>query len=320
MRHINYGLFFIVSITSIVIALLMQASITLSLTETYDSHYYIYQTVLYGMSLLVFFKYRSAFQSQTSINLLLTFGVLCFLVSILHADVINLRSIISMFFNTLIMPVAFGCGILLGSKLSKTKNRDVYIVILQLPALFYMYVLQIYSQTNSFFSPDTAFIIIIFFPFVFFLKREWLTMMFVMIYMMFALLAAKRSILIYLAFCFVIFIIYLFFFKAKQNYRVRKYYKLFVIGIIILLIYFISSSNNEALVHFIDRTDRLGGLTESNGRTDIYMTVFKLFYSSDVFPFLFGHGNNAVLNDLEVGAHNDILEILYDYGLLATIL
>lgn len=54
-----------------------------------------------------------------------------------------------------------------------------------------------------------------------------------------------------------------------------------------------------------------------SGRSDIYMVVISLLYSADCFQLLLGHGGlNSVANDIGISAHNDFLEVLYDFGII----
>lgn len=58
------------------------------------------------------------------------------------------------------------------------------------------------------------------------------------------------------------------------------------------------------------------------GRNDIYGNVIKAQTGSSIGEYLFGHGPNSVRNTNEYGltAHNDYMEILYDYGILPFLL
>ena len=55
-----------------------------------------------------------------------------------------------------------------------------------------------------------------------------------------------------------------------------------------------------------------------SGRVDTYELVWKAFKNSTVIEQIFGHGFNAVfLDKVSVSsAHNDFLEVLYDFGIL----
>lgn len=57
---------------------------------------------------------------------------------------------------------------------------------------------------------------------------------------------------------------------------------------------------------------------DGSGRKTVWSVVINLILNSDSLSFMFGHGYNAVSIDANVGisAHNDFLEIAYDYGFL----
>lgn len=59
-----------------------------------------------------------------------------------------------------------------------------------------------------------------------------------------------------------------------------------------------------------------------SGRTDIYISLLtKLWDESSVLKILFGHGGlNSVSRVLSISAHNDFLEVLFDFGLIGLIL
>ena len=56
-------------------------------------------------------------------------------------------------------------------------------------------------------------------------------------------------------------------------------------------------------------------------RGDIYPKVLRMIFSSDIIGVIIGHGYNSVIKDLGMGysAHNDLLEIWYDFGLVGLI-
>lgn len=61
---------------------------------------------------------------------------------------------------------------------------------------------------------------------------------------------------------------------------------------------------------------------EGSGRVDVWTTTWSMILRSDIVSFLMGHGYNAVLKDspLYLSAHNDWLEVWYDYGLIGVLL
>lgn len=58
-----------------------------------------------------------------------------------------------------------------------------------------------------------------------------------------------------------------------------------------------------------------------SGRVDIWAYVMNAFQNSDFFSKFFGHGHYAVSGlGSATAAHNDFLEVLYDYGIIAFII
>jgi O-Antigen ligase. len=56
----------------------------------------------------------------------------------------------------------------------------------------------------------------------------------------------------------------------------------------------------------------------TNGREEIYLITIDMIVNSSPVEFIMGHGHMAVKRDsiLDISAHNEWLEILYDYGLI----
>lgn len=89
--------------------------------------------------------------------------------------------------------------------------------------------------------------------------------------------------------------------------------KVFILGIILIVGYFFLNSKIELLgaVQKIRRLDETGG----SNRIPIYIYTIKSFFNGNLFQIVFGRGYNGVANYLGVSAHNDFLEVLYDYGI-----
>ena len=71
----------------------------------------------------------------------------------------------------------------------------------------------------------------------------------------------------------------------------------------------------------IERMQRVETGAQDESRYEIWMITNKLIGDSNLFQYLFGHGFNAVLRDnpMKYSAHNDFLEIMYDFGLFVLI-
>ena len=61
---------------------------------------------------------------------------------------------------------------------------------------------------------------------------------------------------------------------------------------------------------------------KGSGRDKVYKATFDLIINTDFTSFLFGHGWNSVVlkSKANLSAHNDLLEVLYDFGVFALLL
>lgn len=70
--------------------------------------------------------------------------------------------------------------------------------------------------------------------------------------------------------------------------------------------------------------ERFQGISddEGSGRTVVWGQTIKIIEGSDAISFISGHGYNTVYRDSAVGlsAHNDFLEVTYDYGIIGLII
>lgn len=313
------SLFFFIIIASVLMAILMNSVIAMYLTDEYNPRYYIYQALLYGLAGYVVVKNRRNIHAGSFVGYMWAFSACCFLFSFVQLTSLSVRSVISLFFNTFIVPISFLNGIWLGTQLVSLKDRDLYLILIQIPALYSMIMLQSFTALGSWFHADAAFCVVVFMPFIFFFKRKWLSMIFSLIYVLFSLTSAKRSILLFVLVSIIIYSSYIFLFQERKG-RKGFWSKVLVFSFFLLGFFYIVNQQSDALGHTIERTERLGGITEDNGRTGIYTRVLQEIFDSKPIYFLFGHGHMAVSRDTGMGAHNDLLEISYDYGIIAALL
>ncbi|MBO7636911.1 MAG: O-antigen ligase family protein [Paludibacteraceae bacterium] len=111
------------------------------------------------------------------------------------------------------------------------------------------------------------------------------------------------------------FIIYLqIIFKLKQNNGVWNWigFLLIVVLFLFVLFKFDSLVGNVMGSRFVEQEGDY-----SSGRIEIYQKTIQMVANSSPMGILFGHGYNAVARDSinQMAAHNDFLEIFYDYGL-----
>ncbi len=104
----------------------------------------------------------------------------------------------------------------------------------------------------------------------------------------------------------------------------KKWKKLIKIVIGLLLIYFlITILINQFQLDIIDRLANMN-VDEGSGRISIWTTVYDAFKESSLIDKILGHGYGAVrtlhIGGRSINAHNDYLELLYDYGIIGVCL
>lgn len=94
------------------------------------------------------------------------------------------------------------------------------------------------------------------------------------------------------------------------------------VGAVVVLFFvvysFLESKLNLTLLDRMETISEDGG----SGRDEIYAGVWQAIKSSDFFDLFFGHGMGGiqVVYGRNTGAHNDFLEIMYNYGFFAVVL
>ena len=112
-----------------------------------------------------------------------------------------------------------------------------------------------------------------------------------------------------------------FIFKIFKKSNRKKITSLVIAIIVLALLLFLFDWLSQN--YDIEIFDRLASVSEDggSGRTDIYKKVLDAIGDNNIGELLLGNGFNTVFYDGVSGtsAHNDLLEILYDYGLFALI-
>ena len=118
------------------------------------------------------------------------------------------------------------------------------------------------------------------------------------------------------AFILVVIVYYLYYAILNRRYLKVFYYILgFVIIITAFLLLFslINDSFNDRLLLRLQRFWESG---DSSGRNRLWQASAAAMGSSSFWKWLVGHGNLATVALLGNHAHNDFLEVLYDYGIV----
>ena len=85
-----------------------------------------------------------------------------------------------------------------------------------------------------------------------------------------------------------------------------------IVALFVALFYFVNSRFNGNL---LVRLTRAVEDQDTSGRSQRWNHIISEFRETTVLEWLFGHGHGAVYRDFGGNAHNDFLEIVYDYGI-----
>lgn len=98
-------------------------------------------------------------------------------------------------------------------------------------------------------------------------------------------------------------------------------YALSVLAVLLSMFFYLASTMEAGSNNIIDRFERME-TDEGSGRTVTWAKTYALIENSDFGDYIFGHGYKAVEHDSQMGwsAHNDFLEVWYDYGFIGLVL
>lgn len=156
---------------------------------------------------------------------------------------------------------------------------------------------------------------LLFLPWVFMIVNPWRKNLLLLILCIVILFSMKRSALIIFLFSYFIYI-----FRGRSLFA-KVLSITFCFCFLFLLFTFSDSVLNGGITDRLEDLESDGG----SGRTDIWLSVWNNICNSSVVELFLGHGHNTVIESRTLGfynlsAHNDYLEVLYDYGIFVFLL
>jgi O-antigen ligase len=161
---------------------------------------------------------------------------------------------------------------------------------------------------------NVAYFVLLIIPWIFLIEKRVLRIVLFFIILIPILFSVKRTAVIALS-AGIVFGYGTELITKRDKGRIKK---LFIILIVIVLAFFVFETINELTVGRL--YSRFESIPEDRGtrRLKIYADVFHLLVNSSYIEWLIGHGHNTVKDYMFRGfsAHNDWLEVLFDYGLI----
>lgn len=277
--------------------------------------------VLLAASLFVYFRHTKLLSNIPEYKIAIIFVIVTIptILSHLNSDIDN---IVRSFCSVLFVPLGFAVGVIIKSKIHNTKKTFFYNLILLLPMFSVAAMIQSMPMLveRSEFGRDAILAVSIFLPIILNIKNKYLKNIFLIIVLYWSIISAKRTSLLCIGLAFVFLIISNISHASGKNFV--KFIVVLAIGVAIIYFAYnkypeFASQTDYLIERFEDPKDN-----ESNReRMDMYEGTYSAFLTSSIFEQLFGHGYMAVVNDLYGRpTHNDLMEILYDYGLMALVI
>ena len=188
-------------------------------------------------------------------------------------------------------------------------------MVLALSYRFYYYYNNIYYLLNHDFILNGSYIILCFLPIVLCLKIRLAKIVCILIISVIVLFSSKRGGTIALGVSLLLYYDYYLNYN-KKNKRHKTLSNIVVLTLALFLSLFIFDEMNNLTGNLL--SSRFIELQKDTGtdRQNVYKKTYNMIMTSSESDLLLGHGWNAVVKDssLSLSAHNDLLEVIYDFG------
>lgn len=158
-------------------------------------------------------------------------------------------------------------------------------------------------------------------PWIFLVKKEAIRNFLLFVIFLAAIISAKRSAILI---CILIAIVYIWFNYIK-NKKSHAIIRIAIPIIFIVCIYFFISNVMSSRSEYV--FSRFSSISEDkgSGRDIVWRNVLDTYSKSPVLEKIIGHGHNSAIivnrgHNIDLSAHNDFLEVLFDYGIIGLIL
>lgn len=228
--------------------------------------------------------------------------------------VVNLYEINVTDISNMIMPVVVG-GIAWKTGFNKDEKKMDSFLLFYFLTLFLFYLTNVYKGAFQYTSVglNSIYYIILVFPMVYLVKNRILKYGLIACILVLGIISLKAT-----AIALVFGVMIVKYCVDKKKFMVR----VVALPIVACLFFFILFYVAEMCfsIDIFDYYVRQNSLDGGNGRLDIWRNILNLFNEGTVLTKLFGNGYDAVAKVFESSAHNEFIEVLFDFGILGLIL
>ena len=199
---------------------------------------------------------------------------------------------------------------------SENDNRIKTLRLLFLLVCLYSVVLFLRNRFSSVSAQTNVIYFSVFLlPWVLWTDRKKTQIVLLVVMTILALMSMKRSIMLGFA---LVWLFWVFRTMGSASLFRKVFVLLFSAAALVVIFQFINNYTGGTLIERITREETDTG----SDRLAIYAVVWEMITKSDAYSLLIGHGHYGVFRDsiLRIYAHNDLLECIYDYGLIIFVL
>ena len=274
--------------------------------------------VLLAASIFVYFRHSKLLYGIIEYKIAILFTIVSIPVILSHWDS-DIDNIVRSLCSVIFVPLGFVIGVIIKSEIQNTDKSTFCSLLLLLPMLCIAPMIQSIPMLveGTEFGRDAILAVSIFLPIILSVRNKYLKGIFLTMILYWSITSAKRTSLLCIGFA-IIFLIIANILNVSGKTFVRF---IAVLALGVTVAYFAYNKYPEFALqtdYIIERFKDPKDNDSNRERIDMYAGTYSACSSSSIIEQLFGHGYMAVVNDLYGRpTHNDIIEILYDYGLIA---
>lgn len=274
--------------------------------------------VLLATSIFVFFRHSKQLYDNTEYKIGILFVIVTIPVILSHWDS-DIDNIVRSLCSVIFVPLGFSIGVIVRSTIQNTDKSIFFSLLLLLPMLCIAPIIQSMPMRieGTEFGRDAILAVSIFLPIILSIRNKYLKGIFLTMILYWSITSAKRTSLLCIGLAIIFLII-----ANISNISGKTFVRFIaVLAVGVAVAYFAYNKYPEFALqtdYIIERFKDPKDNDSNRERIDMYAGTYSAYSSSSIIEQLFGHGYMAVVNDLYGRpTHNDIMEILYDYGLIA---
>ena len=170
-------------------------------------------------------------------------------------------------------------------------------------------------DTEELIGENSVFYPLLCLPWIVMANKRRLRMIMVGLIVICAILSLKRSAVLIVALALIVF-----FYREFLWNRKGKFFKLIAIILFIGGAYYLFVRSSDSFNNVVSRFENISE-DRGSGREFIYQNVFRMIEESTLSEYCWGHGfNMTVICNNGSSAHNDFLEVFFDYGIVGLVI